>query len=202
MNQFEQLAQVARLVKTVRGDTLWAVAARELGDAQRWHELIWLNHLTPPYLTDDPNAASATVLLTGTPLRLPGPATLPTTAVDDAAVFGTDLDLTGGLLHAVDGDLGLVAGVPNLVQALRHVLNTDIGELRFHPTYGCGVHRLLGARATPDTLQLAQTLVYRAVQADARIARVVSATTDISGDILNVDLSAMAISGEVIHVSN
>lgn len=200
MNVFEKVVPGTRLAATRRGDTLWSVALRELGDAQRWHELIWINGLKPPYLTDDPNSVTAHVQLTGTSLRIPDAA--PALTVTATEVFGIDLDLTKGHLHLLDGDLKTLAGVPNLVQALRHAINTEIGEVRFHPDYGCGVHRLLGAQATPDTLQLARALVYRAVGADARIDQVLSATADLSGDSLTVDLSAMTVTGETIHVSN
>lgn len=36
----------------ISGDTLFAVAARELGDATQWNRIAALNGLTDPYITE------------------------------------------------------------------------------------------------------------------------------------------------------
>ncbi len=59
------------------GDTLWAIAARHLGDGNRWSEIYALNQDVIP----DPN-----VIEVGQVLRLPGdPASAPATSWSDAA---------------------------------------------------------------------------------------------------------------------
>jgi phage baseplate assembly protein W len=189
-----------RLVETRRGDSLRAVAARELGDAGRWWELVAVNALVPPYLTDDPGQAVAGVLLTGSRLSVPSSADFVPANIDPETVFGSDLRLNRGELTAASGDLDLVAGSPNLTQAIRHVLATDIGELVAHPQYGCGARLLIGRKGSPATMMLADGLVQRAVNADARIDSVTSSTTVIAGDVLRVELTARAINGVSVHV--
>jgi phage baseplate assembly protein W len=190
-----------RLVETRRGDSLRAVAARELGEAERWWELISANALVPPYLTDDPGQVRSGVLLTGARLSVPSSADFVPASIDPEAVFGSDLRLTRGELTATNGNLDLVSGAANLTQAIRHVLVTDIGELVAHPQYGCGARLLIGRRGSPATLMLADGLVQRAVNADARIDSVTSSTTTIDGDVLRVKLIARAINGVSVQAN-
>lgn len=188
-----------RLVQTRRGDTLLRVASRELADPERWYELVFLNGLRPPYLTDDPAAVRDGVLLTGAPLRVPAPADLVTAAVDPAAVFGQDVQLTRGELTTSAGDLSVITGTANLAQAIRHVVATDLGDLLWHPRYGCGAHRLVGQRANPALLQFADALVQRAVNSDPRIDRVSESATAIADDVLRVNLVAVAVNGVSVN---
>lgn len=190
-----------RWVETRRGDTLRALAARELQDASRWWEIASINQLTPPYLTDDPAAVRAGVVLTGARLAVPAGTDLVQAAVDAALVFGIDVQLTQGRLTATGGDLDVIAGAPNLTQAIRHVVQTDLGGLIWHPQYGCGVHALLGQRNGPQAMLMADALVRRAVQRDARIDHITASTTTVGADIVRVELTAMAINGVTVRVS-
>jgi hypothetical protein len=140
-----------RLVETRRGDTLQRIAVRELGDATRWHELAEINRLRPPYLTDDESQVSGSVKLTGSQLLVPS--STPTATVDTNAesIFGTDVLLRRGKFQVSSGDLVLVSGVDNYLQALRHVVRTEPGDLMFHPRYGCGVRKMIGWRAGSES---------------------------------------------------
>jgi phage baseplate assembly protein W len=204
---FERTAPPTRWIETQQGETLWAVAARVLGDPERWYELVYLNDLVSPYLTDDPAAVTPGVLLTGSSLKVPGTDLLVVAADDPVAVFGTDIRLYQGRLMLTDAtetqplvDVATVAGTPNLTQAIRLVIDTEIGEAVFHPQYGCGAHTLIGQRETPERTQFAAALVRRAIAADARIARVDTATVSLTGDVLRADVTATAISGATINV--
>src|ERR1019366_7489071 len=118
-----------RFVATHFGDTLPVVAARELGDAARWTEIIALNDMVYPYLTDSIGAVAPGVFLTGTYITVPSSS--PSAASNDPnAVFGQDVMLAAdGGLEVVNGDISLVSGPENLSQALNNLLKTDTGEL-------------------------------------------------------------------------
>ncbi len=53
MNQFSRTLTGWRFVETLANDTMQGIAARELGDASRWVDLVNINGLTPPYLTGE-----------------------------------------------------------------------------------------------------------------------------------------------------
>lgn len=190
-----------RKVQTRRGDTLQAIAARELGDAARWPDLITLNNLAAPYLTDDPAQAGPRVLLAGVGLLVPSVAPPATGVADSVSLFGADVALTQGRLTAGDdGDLLTVAETPNLVQALGIRLETEPGELLFHADYGCQVHSLLGRKAGPVVNQLAATFVARALRSDPRVARVDGATATVQGDTVAASAVAVAVDGKDLPV--
>lgn len=189
-----------RLVETRRGDTLQRVAARELGNAERWYELVFINQLRPPYLTDDSTAAGPGVLVTGSSLSVPATVDFVPSHIDPRAVFGADVRLTRGELTAASGDLKLIEGAPNLSQAIRHVVATDLGELVWHPSYGCGVRRLLGRRSDPVSQRLAGSLVRRAVVADDRVQSAELLALDVSGDAVRATVRAAAVTGARVEV--
>lgn len=178
-----------RLADTRRGDSLQDVALRELGDAARWVDLADLNDLAAPWITDDPALAGPRVLLAGHPIRIPASAPQVSGVVaDETDILGTDVALRNGQLEAdIAGDLVLVSGTTNLRQAILHRIDTAVGELVFHPAYGCGVKQLLGARADAVTNGLAALFVDRALRLDPRISRMEGTTATIDGDVLRVE---------------
>ena len=146
MSDFEKVIPDYRLTETRFGDDLQAVAAREMGDANRWPELVWLNSLTYPYLTDDKARVSDTVLLNGSLIRVPAPVGVYTDTADRGQVYERDCKLTNKMLSDDgNGDFLVVAGAKNLTQQLQHRLNTPRGQARRHPEYGCMIWRMLGA---------------------------------------------------------
>jgi phage baseplate assembly protein W len=190
-----------RRVETRRRDTLETVALRELGDAARWVGLADLNGLQPPYLTDDPAEAGPQVLLTGGLLMVPAAAPQPTGVMDRESVFGRDVALDRGqLAAAAGGDLVAVEGVANLRQALHHRLDTEPGELTYHPAYGCPIRQLIGRGASPALNRLAAAFVDRALRADPRIDRTEDTTAELAGDQLRVAGTAVAIGGKQVPI--
>lgn len=199
-----------RQVETRHGDTLERIALRELGDASRWYDLAHLNGLRPPYLTDDPAAASPRTPLTGTLLMVPASASVPsgvadpasTGATDPAALFGRDIGLSQGWLTAeATGDLAVTTGLANLDQALSHRLETDPGELLYHPDYGCRVRDLLGHGINPALGQLGAAFVDQALRADPRVARTEAARITFGAETLRVSGAAVAGDGKQIPIS-
>lgn len=200
MTPFERTVYGFRFVETRRGDTLQVLAARELGDAGRWPEIIAYNELVPPWLTDDPARAGPGVMLTGSVLRVPAPAQVATAEADPDAVFEVDLLLSGGRLVADGGDIAVVAGRDNLRQAIGHRLDTEAGELLFHQDYGSRVRQLVGATNGPTAALLAARYARGAVAGDPRIQRITEATAAADGDSINVTLVAEPIVGRPIQI--
>lgn len=190
-----------RFVEIQRGDTLQAIAARELGDASRWAELIAYNGLVPPFVTDDVASARAGVLLSGSLLRVPAPVPVITTTTDPDKVFEVDVALDGrGQMTVENGDFSVVSGRANLRQALKHRVITDRGELMFHPNYGSLIRRLVGSVNGPTAALLAAQFAKSAVQADQRIKQVTQSTAEVVGDVINVSVEAQPVVGRVVDV--
>jgi phage baseplate assembly protein W len=190
-----------RYVQTQYGDTLQTFAARVMGDASNWSVLIGLNGLMPPYLTDDPDSAGAGVVLNGSFLMIP--AATPSTSLSADDVFKTDvlLDDDGFFAITENGDLATVSGVANLKQALENALDTDQGELLYHPEYGYLGRRLLGQKNGPTAGMLAARYAKQTVSADSRIAKVDDSTAKVVGDAINAIVQAETIAGTKVPIN-
>ena len=186
---------VVRYVETHRGDTLQAVALREMGDASRWAEIIWLNDLLPPYITDDPLAAGARVILTGGKVALyaSGSGVDP----DELETFGVDVALDAqGALMDFGGDFVLETGFANLKYALMRRIVTEKRDRGFSPEYGCWVSLLLGEKLGAAQLALAALYVKSALLEDDRVASVLSCVAKAAGDSISVAASIRPIDGK------
>ena len=190
-----------RFAEIQYGDTLQAIAARELGDASRWYDMISLNSLVPPYITDDPAQAGPGVLLSGALITVPAPKPVVSSTTQADQVFGTDVRLDRGRLATANGDFDLVSGRDNLRQALKNVVETDRGELLFHAGYGSKVRRLLGTVAGPTSALLAAQYAKAAVSADPRVQSVTNSTASVSGDVVSVDVDVKPVTGAILQVS-
>lgn len=140
-----------RQIRLNPDETLRTIAARELGDPRRWPEIAQANQLSLPYITASYLEADRLpgTLIWGDRLYVPSATNSPRVLTPDD-LLGVDADLSGGDLHATTGgDIAVVAGVPNLQQALRHRLKTLKTELVYHPEYGSYVTLALGMKATP-----------------------------------------------------
>jgi phage baseplate assembly protein W len=185
---------------TYYGDTLQKIAARLLGDAGLWYQLISPNGLVPPYITDDPTQAGAGVLLSGQPILVPSPSVTATT-VDPQEVFGTDIQLQSGLLQAdSNGDFAFVTGRANLSQALSNRISTERGELIYHTGYGSLLRSIIGTGNGPATELLAASTAKTAVLADPRISSINQAVATSSGDSVSVSVEAVPIMGQALQV--
>ncbi|BCP56323.1 hypothetical protein K32_49400 [Kaistia sp. 32K] len=204
MSEFERALPPFRLVQTHHGDDLGAVATRELGDANRWPELVWLNDLLPPYLTDHPAAAGERVLLNGSYIRVPAPAGR--FLGDDDSVdqtFGRDCGMWGRRLAAdAGGDFAVLTGRDNLRQQLRHAIITPRGQQRRHADYGCLVWRLQGTTNGPLAATLGSEYVRATLAADYRVNTVRRSEAVVTGDQLRITATAETIAGDAIDIGS
>jgi len=202
MSEFERQSPAFRLVKTHHGDTLQAVAHRELGDANRWPELVWVNKLVPPYITDDEQRVADGVILSGAFLRVPAPAGWTANgSAERGQVYERDCKMAAKQLQIDDGgDLAVIAGADNLRQQLGHRVATPRGQLVRHQDYGCMIYRLLGKSNGPVAARLGADYVKSCIEADYRVRQVDSARADVSGDSVKIQAIATAIEGGVVDI--
>lgn len=201
--QFDRPLFGFRFAGTEYGDTLQAIAARELGDASRWVDLITYNKLVPPFITDDASEAGPGVLLTGSPILVPAPAPASSLRQPDAAqAFGADMQLDArGVLMTDGNDFVIVAGAANLTQALKNRVVTERGDLLFHLLYGCDLRRIVGTVNGPTANLLAARSVKKALLQDRRVSTVRNAQATVSGDTINVTANADSVVGAPVQVN-
>ena len=202
MSEFERPSQSFRLVETHVGDSLQTVANRELGDANRWPELVWVNNLVFPYITDDDRQVSTGVIRSGSFLRVPAPAGWSVNGESERGqVYERDCRLIGMQLQADGGgDLDVISGAHNLRQQLGHRVATPRGQLMRHPDYGCLIYRLKGTVNGPTAAKLGADYIKSCLEADYRVARVEDATAVVSGDSVKISARAVAIEGGVVDI--
>lgn len=199
----QRLLSGYRFVEINHGDTLQVIAARELGDAARWSDLVAINRLTHPYITGDPALAGERVKLYGQLLIVPAAKVQVSAAVDPDRVFGVDLDLEDGVLKTDGaGDFKLIAGRANLRQAISHRIMTPLRELVFHLAYGCGVHRLKGAINGPTAGLLGARYVRDAMLEDPRVDAVLSTVADVAGDSITIEGRVQPVAGTAFDLSS
>lgn len=199
---FETRSPSYRLAKTHFGDDLQAVALREMGDPNRWVELVWLNQLTNPYITDDPRRVSATVLRSGSLIKVPAPVGVWRETDETGQVFERDCAMTLRQLQATDGgDLAVAAGVDNFHQQLLHRVVTPKGQARRHPDYGCNVWKLQGRVNGPTAGALGAEYVRSALQSDYRVSEVGLAEAVVRHDSITISAKAVGIDGGVVDIS-
>ena len=190
-----------RIAETFTDDTLQIIAARELGDASQWPDLVALNGLVPPYLTNDPFPAPG-LLTAGLPIKVPSSSAAPSGVASQDDIYGVDLLLENGfLIDNGAGDLATTAGLPNLEQALLIRIATRPGELAFHPDYGCRVHELIGQGASSTINGLANAFVASAVASDPRIASTDGGTSTVTGDTIAVAIVPTTIGGKQLPIN-
>lgn len=190
-----------RFVAVERGDTLQRIAARELGDAARWPEIVGLNELVPPFITDDPLAARTGVVLSGGFVRVPAAESVVSAEASPEEVFGRDVYLRNGRIDVSSGDFAVVGGVDNLKQALVNAIVTERGELIFHPGYGCLIRQIVGTVNGPTAAILAAQYARSTMLADARVRSVSQADATVVGERVTVDVELTPIDGKSVDLS-
>lgn len=178
-----------RQARVEQGDSLRIIASRELGNPLRWTELIALNDLALPFIVPSakPGDRLSNTLIWGDVILVPwdGNGQLsPSPQVN----LGIDLDLSDGAFHVNNGDLAVVIGRDNMIQALRDRILTLRNELVTYPSYGCPVRLALGLANGPFLDVLAAGWVYEAIKEEPRVAVINAVTASSAGDILTANV--------------
>lgn len=201
MTDFTREITGFRFVNTQHGDTLQAVALRELGDASLWSKIAWFNDLLPPYITDDASQVSAGVVLSGSAIRIPAASAEVDANIAPEEVFLADAQISNGKLQFVDGDLAVVSGRANLRQALGNRIKTNHNELVFHPTYGSNLQTLIGSLNGPIRELMSEQYVRDDMVNESRIQSVSRISATSVGDRLTINMEVVPISGVNINLT-
>ena len=180
-DQIDLRSSVASKEITVNnGDTLERIALRELGDAQRWGEIVELNDLKFPYLVDDATSTLRNVKKTGETLLVPAPLINGFSQVPEGKEnrntvnlneleksLGTDLriDANFDLVLTPSGDIDLISGANNMAQQIILKLSYTKGDLLNYPQVGAGV--IIGDKFPP--LNQIKESITNSLLADNRI---------------------------------
>lgn len=199
MTIFERELVGYRFVELRWQESLQQLAARELGDAARWVDIVNLNGLMPPYVTEDSAVAAAgNVALYGAMLLVPSSIPQASSTTNPDLIFEVDVRLNNGHLVAENGDFSIVNGIANLSQSLRHRIVTEMGDLVYHQEYGCMVRKVLGAVNGNVANIMAASYVRDAVADDPRVKDVTYTTAKVEGDKITVDVEVVPIDSRPI----
>lgn len=201
MTDFTKTITGFRYVQTRYGDTLQKVALRELGDTAQWSKLVWFNGLVFPYLTDYSSEVKAGVLLTGSSIKVPASSARSDASVAADDVFKADCKLINGRLAISSGTISVVSGRENLSQALMNRMDTDQGELVFHPTYGTRIRQLIGQMGAPKSEIIGARFAREALALETRIQSINHVISTVTGDQLEIQAEVTPIAGTNVKIS-
>jgi len=206
-----------------QGDTLERIALNTLGSVERSWDIIELNGLVWPFISDDLSVipgefttefdpegfrvrpevigGGAHVRGTGDVLWLPPDARLgvaeSTITERDVELYGRDLELRDGFpVPNVDGELAIVEGMANMAQAIRHRIGTVQGELVLHPGYG--IERLLsvGIEGTYANVVFSGLGVARAIAQDPRVVGIADLRVTFVQTVNTASMTVQLIGGQ------
>lgn len=149
-----QAQPAVRQIQLPAGITLERLAQQELGDASRWPEIVEVNNLKAPYISDDPNESRDGVISSGKKILIPQPeingfSDLPEGAPNKLNQNLTTLEKSLGIDFKVDqdfdlvltpsGDLDIIGSSDNMAQAVIIKLGYEPGDVLEFPTIGVGL---------------------------------------------------------------
>lgn len=199
--------------RVLAGETIKDVAYRTLGNDNRWEDLVALNNLIEPYVSNYPDEGvlgygdQILIPVNSNDPRLDENAVFPTDSkafqatvkdVDLAkALYGTDIKAKfagygGGGNPLVDicvenGDIQLTSGSDNFVQAMELKANTEKGGLKLHPWYGRMI--LVGLKSELAVITMTAISFRQCILADPRVMDLESLSVSVSGDTLTTKMS-------------
>jgi len=135
------------------GMTLERLALQQLGDTNRWGEIVELNNLKPPYIGDT-NSLLINVVKPGDRILIPQPVRfgfgnsiniketyLNSDLTELEKNLGIDLKLSkeNDLILTNKNDLDIIRGANNAAQSILFKLAIEKGEILDHPSLGIGL---------------------------------------------------------------
>lgn len=203
-SKFAKLTTSAKTSKSVEvggGDTIQTLAAKYLGDPDKFKELVLYNNLKPPYVDPTGTIISPYVLVPGDKIAIPqesSPKSPSNVTTGSAAPinkllsevqknFGIDLKLTDDFDLDVNafGDVNLLASSQNVAQRIVVKLLLELGSLKRHPEIGVGLS--IGVKSTVD-LSVILDRVRSSLSRDSSIERVIFADVEQQGSSLLINL--------------
>lgn len=180
-------------------DTIRSLALQHLGDEAQWKKLAIMNNLKPPYIAEGGGdgilAPGDTILVPRTTVADEETSAVARTTNADASSsalrpilrsYGRDLlGELGDLAVASNGDLDMVEGVENVIQAVKIKFGTEQGELPTHPTFGAKYP--VGTKVTLVTIQEFAINSRRTFKQDPRVEDVRSMNIWVEGDVVYTD---------------
>lgn len=177
------------------GTSLERLALNELGDASRWPEIVEVNSLKFPYISQTEADASDTILVPGDKILIPRPLLngFPNIPINDQSFLenglteiqknlGIDLKLTPefDLQLTNSNDVAIVKAEANAAQAIIFKLALEQGDLLDHPNLGVGL--IVGTKA--QTLSQIQTNIIQTLSQDPRFDHIENLTIQRDGGTL------------------
>ena len=181
-------------------DTVFTLAKRLLGDQARWKELVLLNDLKAPYISDDGDGKDVlrpgvdNILFPAAPTQTSEVS--PNSREEDLLVqrLGRDFKLvtveSASGIYAFDiavdsgGDLARIEGVENLAQAVELKFSVERGELPTHPSYG--IEHPIGRKANIRSLIAFDLEARASLLMDSRVSNVSKLNYELIGNVLRV----------------
>ena len=178
----QPLVTQIKMTTLLNNESLSSVAARTLGDFERWPEIATLNALVPPYVgvSSSPGIAGW-----GTKLVLPSPGTqlaavgtIPSYTIN---YLGTDVYIgpINGSMPPWTGDFQVISGYENLAISLGRRLQTTQGTLIYHLLFGSRIPPQVGAVQDNQTAGHIGAYGESALASDPRVVAVLSAKATI-----------------------
>jgi hypothetical protein len=194
-----QTANSVRTVPIGGNDTVQIIAARELGNPDRFKDIVILNNLKYPYIDA---AGGSGVLRPGDQILIPSSQSsdsntgvrmnveyeITKNLEHVEKILGVDLRLSSenDLVFANFGDYDLVAGIDNMAQAVALKIAYEKGSLKRHPEIGAGLQIGTKSRNLNDIREA----LSRSLESDPRMQSVpfIEATQENNTIMLNMVL--------------
>jgi hypothetical protein len=175
--------QAVKQIKLVKGLSLERLAQQELGDSTRWGEIVEVNGLKAPFISEDPLESREGVRGPGQNILIPeavqnGFSQVPVGRENQLTVGMSEMEKSLGVDLKVDkdfdlvltssGDLQLIAGADNMAQGTMLKLSYEPGEVMSYPELGGGL--IIGKKFPP--LQDLKDRVTNTLLQDNRVSKV------------------------------
>jgi len=175
-------AQSTKSVTIDGEDTIQILATRELGDPDKFRDIVTLNNLKPPYIDE---AGGSGVLKPGDSILIPQVSKTESTGVKRNKEYnitkllsevekqlGVDirLDENNDLAVSNTGDLDLLAGMDNMSQAVLIKLHLEPGDLKRHLTIGTGLK--IGEKVGTSRLNQIRDNIIGSLNSDLRVEEI------------------------------